>query len=181
MFNAFGVTQQTQNLILGTATTDVKGKIVAARRKVEAGLGALQYNGLRALCSATFFDSLVAHAKVEAAYDRWMAGEFLRTDYSGENGGFYFGGVYWEEYRGTIGGNQFIADGEAYLVPEGVSDLFVTNYAPADYVETVNTIGLPYYAKQELLRMGKGVELETQSNPINLCTRPRSIVKLLSA
>jgi hypothetical protein len=64
------------------------------------------------------------------------------------------------------------------MVPSGVSDLFVTNYAPADYMETVNTNGLPYYAKQEVMRMDKGVEIESQSNPISICTRPRSIIKL---
>jgi hypothetical protein len=59
--------------------------------------------------------------------------------------------------------------------------MFVTHYGPADYVEAANTIGLPYYAKQELLQFGKGVDLEAQSNPISLCTRPRSVVKLTVA
>jgi hypothetical protein len=45
-------------------------------------------------------------------------------------------------------------------------------------METVNTIGIPYYAKQEARRMNKGIDFEAQSNPINLCTRPRAIVKL---
>jgi hypothetical protein len=94
---------------------------------------------------------------------------------------FLFGGVLWEEYRGTVGGIDFITSGDAYLVPEGVPDLFVTHYGPADYVEAANTIGLPYYAKQELLQFGKGVDLEAQSNPISLCTRPRSVVKLTVA
>ena len=42
----------------------------------------------------------------------------------------------------------------------------------------VNTIGLPLYAKQELMRMNKGVALEAQSNPLNLCTKPRAVIKL---
>ena len=46
-------------------------------------------------------------------------------------------------------------------------------------METVNTIGLPLYAKQELMRMNKGVELEAQSNPLNLCTKPRAVIKLV--
>ena len=29
--------------------------------------------------------------------------------------------------------------------------------------------------------MNKGVEIETQSNPIHLCTRPKSVIKLLAA
>lgn len=62
----------------------------------------------------------------------------------------------------------------------GVTDLLITRYAPADYVETVNTIGLPFYAKQERLRLDKGVELEAQSNPLNLCTKPRAIIKRMA-
>ena len=102
----------------------------------------------------------------------------LRNDV---RGGFRFGDVFWEEYRGQVGAQKFIADGEAYLIPEGVSDLFVTHYAPADYMETVNTIGLPYYAKQEVMDFNKGIMVETQSNPISLCTRPRAVVKLTVA
>lgn len=175
MFDAFGVTKTTHSMVLGTAGTKVRNKVVEAKRKVEAQLGALSYSGLRVLCSASFFDALVGHAAVEAAYDRWMNGEFLRED---QRGGFYFGGVFWEEYRGQVGSIKFIADDKAYMVPEGVPDLFVTNYAPADYMETVNTMGLPYYAKQEALKMNKGVEIESQSNPISICTRPSAIVEL---
>lgn len=175
MFDAFGVTKTTHSMVLGTAGTKVRNKVVEAKRKVEAQLGALAYSGLRVLCSASFFDALVGHAAVEAAYDRWMNGEFLRED---QRGGFYFGGVFWEEYRGQVGSIKFIADDKAYMVPEGVPDLFVTNYAPADYMETVNTMGLPYYAKQEALKMNKGVEIESQSNPISICTRPSTIVEL---
>ncbi len=177
LFTQFGVSQQTHAMDLGGAT-DLRAKALGAKRKVEDALGNATYTGLRAFCSASFFDALVADADVKNAYDRWMDGEFLRND---PRGGFYFGGIYWEEYRGSIGGVPFIASGEAYLAPEGVPDLFVTYFAPADYMETVNTIGLPYYAKQEELRMGKGIDLESQSNPISLCTRPRAVVKLTAA
>lgn len=175
LFTTFGVSQTTHVLALGTTTTKVRNKVVEAKRKVEAALGALTYSGLRVLCSAGFFDALVGHDSVAAAYERWMSGEFLRED---QRGGFYFAGVFWEEYRGKVGAIDFIADGTAYMVPEGVPDLFVTNYAPADYMETANTIGLPYYAKQEPLRMNKGVEIESQSNPISICTRPAAVAKL---
>lgn len=174
LFTQFGVTQQVQDMDLGGAT-DPRVNAMAAKRKVEDALGNGMYTSLRAFCSAGFFDALISDADIKEAYNRWMDGEFLRND---PRGGFYFGGIYWEEYRGKVGGVDFVADGQAFLVPEGVPDLFVTSFAPADYMETVNTIGLPYYAKQEELRMGKGVDLESQSNPISICTRPRAVVKL---
>jgi len=45
-------------------------------------------------------------------------------------------------------------------------------------VETVNTMGLPLYAKSEPLPLGKGYRLEAQSNPLNLVTRPAAMIKL---
>ena len=178
LHTAFGTSVTSHNLVLGTAGTMVRNKVIEARRKMEAALGGLTYSGARVLCSASFFDALVGHAKVEAAFDRYMNGEFLRED---QRGGFYFAGVFWEEYRGQVGATKFIADGEAWMVPEGVPDLFVTNYAPADYMETVNTLGQAYYAKQEPKDFNKGIDVETQSNPIHICTRPAVPVKLLAA
>lgn len=178
LHTAFGTSVTSHNLVLGTAGTLVRNKVIEARRKMEAALGGLTYSGARVLCSASFFDALVGHAKVEAAFDRYMNGEFLRED---QRGGFYFAGVFWEEYRGQVGATKFIADGEAWMVPEGVPDLFVTNYAPADYMETVNTLGQAYYAKQEPKDFNKGIDVETQSNPIHICTRPAVPVKLLAA
>ena len=178
LHTAFGTSVTSHNLVLGTAGTKVRIKVIEARRKMEAALGGLTYSGARVLCSASFFDALVGHSSVEAAFDRYMNGEFLRED---QRGGFYFAGVFWEEYRGQVGATKFIADGEAWMVPEGVPDLFVTNYAPADYMETVNTLGQAYYAKQEPKDFNKGIDVETQSNPIHICTRPAVPVKLLAA
>lgn len=69
-------------------------------------------------------------------------------------------------------------DDEALLVPEGVPDLYISAFAPADYMETVNTQGIPYYSKLETLPFGKGVAGEAQSNPLHLCTRPRAQIRL---
>ncbi len=178
LFTRFGLTQQTKAMVFATATTNIRGKVMEAKRLMEDALGNAMYTGARALCSASFFDALVNHAKVESAFVNWQSNETLRQDV---RAGFLFAGVLWEEYRGTVGGVDFIGSGDAYLVPEGVPDLFVTNYAPADYVEAAGSLGLPYYAKQELLDFGKGVDLEAQSNPISVCTRPRAVIKLTAA
>lgn len=175
LFTTFGIAQQTHAFVLGTPTTKVRTKIVEAKRKIEAALGGLQYRTIRGLCSAAFYDAFVGHADVNAAFDRFNNGSFKREDL---REGFLFGGVFWEEYRGNVSGVDFIAAGDAYLIPEGVPDLFVMKFAPADYMETVNTNGLPYYAKQELRDMDKGLDIEAQSNPLTLCTRPQVVIKL---
>lgn len=177
----FGLNQQTHGMALTTDATKVKIKVIEAHRKIEDKLGALRYTGMVALCGKGFFDALVGHPAVVAAYDRWLEGSFLRdVQRSQDNGqpGFVFANTVWREYRGSVGGVSFIGDDDAYLVPMGVADMFQTYYAPADYMETVNTVGLPYYAKQEMMRMNKGVEIEAQSNPISINTRPDCVVKL---
>lgn len=154
---------------------DIRDEVLAALDIMEAKLGNEPYASVRVLCGKTFFRKLIAHPAVRKAYELFESGIFLRND---PRKGFEFAGATWEEYRGAVGGTSFIADGEAYLFPEGVEGMFITRFAPANYVETANTIGLPYYAKQEIKPLGKGVDVEVQSNPISLCTRPSAVVKL---
>jgi hypothetical protein len=180
MFTAFGVTQQVLDMQLDVDATNVKAKATAMARMVESELDGLMYSGIRVLCSPEFFDALVAHPSVEAAYDRYQDGAFLREQQRSMNGGggFFFAGVFWEEYRGQVGAQRFIPVGEAYAIPEGIPNLFATIFAPANYVESVNTIGLPYYAKQRLNERGTAVEMESQSNPLHVNTRPRAVIRL---
>ena len=96
---------------------------------------------------------------------------------------FQFGGATRERYRtgakATANlGAPYIAANEARVVVKGVPDLFITRFAPADYEETVNTIGLPFYMKQYATPNGKGRYIEVQMNPINLCTKPKTLRKL---
>lgn len=78
----------------------------------------------------------------------------------------------------AVNGGGFIAADKARVAPVGVPQMFITRFAPADYVETVGEYGLPRYAKQWLMPSGKGVNVEVQSNPISLCTRPQALLEL---
>jgi hypothetical protein len=53
-----------------------------------------------------------------------------------------------EEYRGRVDTADFTDASKAYFFPVGVPGLFRQYNAPADFVETANTIGLPRDAKQ---------------------------------
>jgi hypothetical protein len=175
LYNKFGLTQQTKSLVLGTATTKVRNKLIEAKEMLEESLGAEMYSGLICYCSSAFFKDLISHANVEKAYERWQDGAMLRND---PRAGFVFGDITFKVYRGKVGGVDFIPAGKAYLVPEGIQDMFVTHFAPAPYMDTVNTEGLPFYANQELLSMNKGVALEAQSNPLCINTRPDCVLEL---
>jgi hypothetical protein len=183
LFTEFGVSQQTQDIAFTTATTDVNGKIVAAKRLSEDELGGAVIRGFRAFCGKNWFDALVSHETVKRAFDTQQGlhlGQDLRYV------GFTWGGVTFEEYRGAVaplaGGaaRKFVDDDQAWLVPDVSPSIFATRFSPADYEETVNTIGLPFYAKQAADPSGfnKYRALEVQSNPISLCLRPRAVIKL---
>ncbi len=174
LFDEFGVSQQTHNFAFGTSTTDVRAQAVKARRLVDAAMGASPYSGLRAFCGADFYDGMVNHKSTKEAYQRWMDGEALRND---PKTGFRFADINWEEYRGNVSGQDFVASNEAFLFPEG-TDNFKTWFAPADFVETVNTIGLPRYAKQKVMDFEKGVLIHTQSNPLPINLNPTSVIRL---
>jgi len=88
-------------------------------------------------------------------------------------------GINWMRYRtgaratAANGGAGYIGPNEIRFVPRVQGEeAFLTRFGPADYQETVNTIGLPRYVRQIPMRNGKGTELEIQTNVINLCTRP---------
>jgi hypothetical protein len=175
LFTEFGVTQQTEAMALTTGTTKVRQKISSFLRKIENELGATPFRSVRAFCGNSFWDELIEHQAVKDTALNWTLARDLRSD---PRETLVFGGVTWERYRGKVGSLGFIADDDAYAFPEGVPGLFITRFAPADYVETVNTPGRPYYAKGVVDPMGKGVDLETQSNPLHICTRPAAVIKL---
>jgi hypothetical protein len=149
LFTEFNVVQQTKDFVLSNATTNVRKTTVEALRLMEAELGGTPYTQARAFCSAGFFDDLVDHANVKEAYKyqegrAMLAGDLRYT-------GFEYGGVLWEEYRGSVTGSDgnakaFIPANEAILFP----------------------VGPPIYRTY----------VHTQSNPLSLCLRPRAIIKL---
>lgn len=173
LFTAFGVAQQTVDMGLDDSATPVRSKCLDVLECSEDALGGLGFTGVRVFCGKTFWRNLIEHKAVKETFLNTQMAASLRGDARME---MEFGGLVFERYRGA--GTVAIGDNEAYAVPTEVSGLFITRFAPANYVETVNTLGLPIYAKQELMDMGKGVDMEAQSNPLNLCTRPRAIIKL---
>lgn len=176
MFSTFGFSQAVHSMELDQLTTEVRNEVVAVKRIIEGALGGIMHRGIRVFCSASFFDALISNANIKDAWDRYNNGSQKRDDL--RTGFEVMPGFVFEEYRGQVSGVDFIEADAAYAVPEGVADMFIANFAPADYMETVGTNGLKYYAKQEPMAMNKGVALEAQSNPLHINTRPNAVVKL---
>ena len=180
LYDEFGIAPKSINFALATDSTNVRQKCVDTLAHIEQNLLGEFMTGVRCLCSQEFFEKLIAHPKVEKAYELFQQGAVLRDDV---RAGFTFGGIVFEEYRGqATDGNgatrRFIAAGEAHAFPVGTIDTFGTYVAPADFNETVNTLGQPLYAKQDARKFERGTDLHTQSNPLPMCHRPGVLVKL---
>ena len=180
LFDEFGITSKSTSFALATDGTNVRQKCIDVLAHIEDNLRGEFMTSVRCLCSPEFFEKLTGHTKVEKAYENFQQGVMLRDDV---RAGFTFGGITFEEYRGqATDGNgasrRFIAAGEAHAFPVGTVDTFATYFSPADFNETVNTLGQPVYAKQEPRKFERGTDLHTQSNPLPMCHRPGVLVKL---
>lgn len=178
-YTKFGVSAPSAvSFALATTTTDVRGKCTEILDALDDALEGYTPTGVLALCADDFFHALVTHPKVEDTYKNWEAAANLRGD---ARTPFEFGGIQWRRYhtkpktKTARGGSAWLGSKTARFIPLGVPDMFITRFAPADYNETVNTLGLPRYAKLVETRDGKGYEMQMQTNPISLCTRPGAL------
>ena len=184
-FTKFGTTEQTVDFVLATTTTNIKAACQAVVDAMHDALGGTMITGIVGLAGKDWFDDFIGHTEVKAAYDRWNDGQMLRTLQSGPEfftgpdgqAGFGFAGIEFVRSRASLGGTPWIADDECRFFPIGVPDLFQEVNAPASYDETVNTTGIEYYAKQERMRFDIGIDVQVESNPLIIATRPRCLIK----
>jgi hypothetical protein len=185
-FSSFGVTQKVVDFALGTTSTNILEKLeeVIAHVQDNAGMGG-SASGVMALCSPEFFSKLISHESIKAAYQFYASTqEPLRQRAGGPSTmyrEFFHGGVKFVEYRGNYNGNRLIPAGDAVFVPTGISDLFVTYYGPANKFEFTNTVGEEVYAFEYTDPKGEKIEIETETNFINMLTRPQLVVRGFTA
>lgn len=179
LFDAFEVSQETEvdfDLDAGSPTPGVvRGKCSSIIRLMEDNLQDLPYTSIHAYVGAAFMDALVDHSECREAWQRWNQGEQMRAQVARRT--FFYAGIMFEEYRGSVGGVSFVNTDKAHFFPVGAPKLFRTYYAPAGYGETVNTEGLPIYAKGVRDPADRWVDLYAESNPISLCTRPKVLIQ----
>lgn len=173
LYNEFKVEQKVVPFALNSADTKVRGKCLQVLEHIEDALGGLSFTGVEVLCGKNFWADLIDHKAVADTYLNTQQAAELRGD--GRNS-FEFGGLNFERYRGTSAVK--VEDDEAIAFPVGVQSMFLTRYAAADWIETVNTLGQPMYAKQWEMEAGRGINLEAQASPINLNTRPGAVIRL---
>jgi len=181
LFNAFHVTPQPllNWPIIGAGNTGDSaawaGQLTALvndlGRKMADAISGGMYQRIHGIAGKTFFDAFAMHPERRATLI------YLTPADAANNLGAQvsFKEVTIEEYRGRVGSIQFVEDDKCYFFPVGAPDLFIEPYAPADYMETVNTIALPRYSKMRELDFDKGVEIEAQMNVLPMCSQPRTL------
>lgn len=188
-YTEFGISRKEIDFVLGTATTDVKGKGEEGISYIydNAFTGTDPITGFVALCHPTFFSRYTSHATIKAAYGGYAANPDPVRDRLSSNlpmgtRVFNHNGILWVEYRAkSADGTELIPSGEARLVPTGAFDMFRAYAAPSEKLSDVNTVGQEMYVYQYLDQKDEGIEIQTESNVLNCVTRPQCIVRLYSS
>lgn len=179
-FDEFKIKQTVIDFRLNDPKNEVLEQCMEVLDTIDENLEGEVMSGVTALVSKEFFRKLITHPKVKDGYARWRDGEALRSDL---RKGFEFGGITFEQYLGqasTLNGKvrRFIAEKEGHCIPMNTMDTFETVFAPADFLETANTVGKPIYAKQAPRKFERGIDIHTQSNPLPICYRPSVLIKI---
>ena len=184
-FTEFGIAQISVDFVLGTAGTNIQGKVREVLRAVEDNLLGESMSGVHALVSREFFDKLISHPKTEEAYKFYAAtgAQPLRQDV---HHNFPFAGILFEEYSGAVtlstkALERLVPANEGVAFPTGTMDTFTTYGGPANMLETANTIGLPLYARQHLDPKGRWIDLMTEASILPVNKRPRLAIRLHSS
>jgi len=180
LYTEFGVVQQTEQAFDLAAASPASGilrkRCSTVIRLIRDELGGLPYDHIHCMCSSQFYDDLTAHPEYREFQKGYAAAQGLAAGVV--EGTTYFGGITFEEYRGAVGSVNYVDDDKALFFPVGTPSLFIERYSPAEFEDTVNTIGLPRYA--EVLPDPEDprskVKAIVQSHPTILCTRPRTLV-----
>lgn len=183
-YTTFGITRKEIDFVLGTTTTEVPAKIEEAIAHImDSQLSGESVSSVTALCSPEFFAKLIAQAGVKDAYKYYSSTqEPLRARLgSGVYRRFSHAGVDFIEYRGSYNGTRLIPAGDAYALPMGTMDTFMSYFSPANKMSLVNTIGQEAYVFQYRDAKDEGLLLQSESNHIALVRRPATVVRLYSS
>jgi hypothetical protein len=147
--------------------------------------------GVLALCAPDFFDNMLQNATVLKAFQLYTAQMAMNpiaddlTMTGKRPRGFPFQGIWFEEYRayagneaadGTVTTINFLPAGTCSFVPMGTSFSMDTFWAPATFMETVNTPGQRFYGKMAPEKFNRRWDIYTESNPLPICNKPPLLI-----
>lgn len=176
-YTEWGLTQKTADVDFTVATTDPRQVIEAEARKHiqdQAQDQAGEYT-IVALVGSDWFDGLTNHLLVKDAYSFYNSDQEPLRRRLGDNSInriFKTKGVtYIEDISG------YIADGEAYIFPMGIEDMFELHFAPADTAQAANTTAQEIYLMYKESEYFREQKVESETSVIGVNKRPELVVK----
>lgn len=183
-FTEFGITEQVE--FFGAAG-GIRKHVINVKRHIEDNLRGESMTGVACLCSREFMDMLMDDADVKAAYNSAAAMMQLNPALYDVRFSFSYQGVIFVEYNGqgsyvnpvtgVASTVKFIPANEARFFPLGTMDCAHFVCAPADFIDTANMPAQLFYARTHMLKLNRGIEIYTQSNPLPIWKKPALLVK----
>lgn len=184
LYDKFGITPNEEESVsfptdAAGATNVLSQQFEDLTDRVELALGGNAYTGVMAIVGKDFWNKLTTNPMVREAYNMWTQ---RRSAYGlhAKNEPFEYGGISWVRYNKAVGGNVLVEPGAAHVFPVGPG-IMKHYYAPALYMDTVNTMGQAYYSRAESTEMNRAIKMEVQSNPLTLCMFPEALFTLKAA
>lgn len=183
-FTDFGVVQKVVDFDLTVGTVDVVAKVEEVIAYLQDTVSDTDMvTGVIGYCSPEFFAAFIAHPKIQSAYTYYSAteGQSILRNRAGNdfslNRRFTYAGVTLVEVRNIFAGQRAIPIDEAVFVPLGTQDAFVTAFGPMERLDFVNTMAERMYALSYRDPKGLSVDLDFESNFINILKKPALVVK----
>lgn len=183
-YTDFGVTRKEIDFDWGNTTAE---KIL----KAEEFIAHIQDNmltgevidNITVLCSPEFFSKLTTHPTIKAAYQFYSSTQepFRNRLGSGLYREFIWSNVRWVEYRGVYNGQRLIPAGDAYAMPTGTQDVFVSYFSPANRFDSVNTVGERMYMWSYRDEANQKIVLQSESSQLHVLRRPQVVCRLFSS
>ena len=180
-YTEFGVTRKDIDFKFGTSTEDPLGRGEEAIAHIQDNLnnGGV-YNGAIALWSPAGFTRLINHPNVKAAYQMYASTQEPYRNRLGGNTTYFrefdFGGIRHIEYRGGIGAEKFIPDGECRILPTG-TDFFKTYYGSAERFGLVNVPAQEAYYFEKMSEDDDQWTIDAETNMANMVLNPAVVVR----
>ncbi len=181
IFNTFGVTKKTMHILFPKTAADdanpILTSILNAKRHVEAAMGGTPFSHIECIIGSDAYDMLTSHVLVREYFERLARPPTNFGDNDYRKRGFTYGGLTFVERSDVVGGQTMVAAKKGHVYPVGPG-IFKQYHAPADWMETVNTMGLEYYARMDLKEKAAASTSRCSQPAHALHASPKRLVEL---
>lgn len=194
LYAFFGIVKKTVDLVLGTAGTDIVGKLEEIRTSVLTGVQGDTVNRVEAIIGTGLMGRLVQHPKFEKYWlNTPAAQELIKLDRHrlGQDFGRVIdtGTILLRESVGSVPvkaagaltSELLMAADKGVAYPTGTTEMFTCYDAPPHHIDHVNQPGEEIFISEKVLDHGEGVEFKSQSNTLPIVKRPEALVEITSS